>query len=115
MPIDEAGAGQAPARQFSPKLKISALIDAKTSYAHQQNGIPFIRDFRVTNESGDPVENIELVLSFDPSFAEQKRVILQRLAPAETFVTEVVDIRSSGTYLSNVRESTAGSVIIEAS
>ena len=113
MATDGTGASQAQLKQVASKISISAQIEPKTSFAHQQNGIPFIRDLRVTNLCGEALENLELTISFNPHFADEKHIFVQRIEAGEIFVSDVVDVSLSGEYLSGARESTAGRIVIE--
>ncbi len=105
-----------PSQQARPtaRITIAFSLDSKTSFAHQQNGIPFIRDLKITNDSPEPLEDIELVISSDPEFTNRKTIQLQRLGVAEFFTAEAVDVPLSGTYLSAVQEATVARVTIEA-
>ncbi len=98
----------------APSIDITATIDPKTSFAHQQNGIPFVRELAVTNVGEGTLENVELIFSSDPAFMSGKKITLHRLGPGESYKAVAVDMVASATYLSEMRETIVARISVEA-
>ncbi len=91
-------------------IAIEIEADATTGYAFIQNSVPVVRSLRLTNRSADPVENLQVLITCDPVFAQGIKVRFDRLGPSETRRISPVDLHPEHTFLAELQESINGAV-----
>ena len=98
------GASATPTTSPLPPIRVELKADATIGYASFQNDVPLIREIRVINESLSDLTNIELVIESDPPFAENTKLLFDRLVAGENRRITPVDIRAHHSYLSGLTE-----------
>jgi len=68
---------------FLQTMRIEVEADATLGYASIQNSVPVIRSLRLTNTGTEVLENIEILVSCNPRFAEGVKLRFDRLGPNE--------------------------------
>lgn len=97
-------------RRFA--VTIGAHIDATVSYATYQNHVPLVRHLSISNETGDVVRDIEVILQCDPAFAQPSTLRFERLDVAETRQIGAVDLKFEHRYLAELNEAERGRVSV---
>ena len=55
--------------QLQQDFKVDFIYSQVISFSMQQNHIPVIRKFLITNSTGNDIQNINIELTFEPEFA----------------------------------------------
>ena len=95
-----------------PTVTIEIESDATLGYASIQNSIPVIRSLRLTNHGSESLEDLQVLVSCNPRFAEGSKLRFDRLAPNETRRISPVDLRPDHTYLAELPESVRATVSV---
>lgn len=94
-------------------LNLNATLAPKIGFASHQNSVPVLQELTLDNTGEEPVEDLSITLSADPSFLEEKTWKIDAIQPGgETRISDR-EIRLSGAYLSDLVESVRGTVDIE--
>ena len=91
-------------------IAIEIESDATLGYASIQNSVPVIRSLRLTNHSADTIENLQVLITCNPRFAQGIKVRFDRLGPSETRRISPIDLHPDHTYLAELQESVNASV-----
>lgn len=86
-------------------IAIEIESDATLGYASIQNSVPVIRSLRLTNHGAEAVENLQVLITCNPRFAQGIKVRFDRLGSAETRRISPVDLHPDHTYLAELQES----------
>ena len=65
-------------------IAIEIESDATVGYASIQNSVPVVRSLRLTNHGPESVENLQVLITCNPRFAQGIKVRFDRLGPSET-------------------------------
>jgi very-short-patch-repair endonuclease len=93
-------------------VAIEIESDATLGYASIQNSVPVIRSLRLTNHGSEALENIEVLITCNPRFAQGIKLRFDRLAPSETRRISPVDLRPEHSYLAELEESVNATVVV---
>ena len=97
----------------APNITITAQIDTTVNYASYQNNVPLIRTLSIQNQSEEPLQDIEIVIKCEPSFADIMRLRFAHLDAHETRRIDPIDLKIAHRYLAELNEAERGRVIIE--
>jgi very-short-patch-repair endonuclease len=100
---DEEAEAVAAERPTGIAIEIEA--DATIGYASIQNSVPIIRSLRLTNHGAEPLENLQVLITCNPAFAQGIKVRFDRLGPSETRRISPVDLHPDHTFLAELQES----------
>lgn len=95
-------------------LRVEIEADSTIGYASIQNSIPVIRSLRVTNCGAVALESVELAVACNPSFARGTKLRFERLEPSESRVITPLDLHPDHSFLSELQEGMAASVVVTA-
>jgi very-short-patch-repair endonuclease len=84
--------------------RIQLIAVPKVGFASHQNSVPILRELEVVNESEDVLEGLELRLTSDPVFIEERRWPIDRINPGSTLHISDRDLRLNGTLLGDLSE-----------
>ena len=97
---------------FSSEILIHAEIVTKLNFAAYNSSFPLLRDFRVENTHSDKhLDDLTVRLQTDPAFTSEKIWKIDRIAPREMILIEDLDLKVNSEFLSNLTESTRGSIL----
>lgn len=85
------------------RLEIEA--DATLGYASIQNAVPVVRSLRLINQGTEARENLQVLITCDPSFAQTIKLRFDRLAPGESRRISPVDLVPDHAFLADLPES----------
>jgi len=91
-------------------IAIEVESDATLGYASIQNSVPVIRSLRLTNHGTEAAQNLQVLITCNPRFAQGIKVRFDRLGPAETRLISPIDLHPDHTYLSELQESVNAAV-----
>lgn len=84
-------------------LEIEA--DPTLGYASIQNAVPVVRSLRLTNQGSEARENLQVLITCDPPFAQGIKLRFDRLAPSESRRISPVDLVPDHAFLADLQES----------
>lgn len=96
-------------------VKVAFLSDKTIGYAAIQNHVPVLRSLTLQNNTNEPLDNIEAVISCSPGFAVGARIKFDRLMPGETRKISPIDLQPDHGYLSKLDETEQASVNVKVS
>ncbi|MBK8131707.1 MAG: DUF3320 domain-containing protein [Gammaproteobacteria bacterium] len=96
----------------APRVGIEIVADPTLGYASIQNSVPVVRSLRLTNHATQPLENLQVLITCNPGFAQGIKLRFDRLAPGESRRISPVDLHPEHTYLAELQESVTASVNI---
>lgn len=85
-------------------VEIEVEADATLGYASIQNSVPVVRSLRLTNHGGEPLENLQVLVTCNPRFAQGIKLRFDRLAPSESRRVSPVDLHPDHSYLAEHQE-----------
>jgi hypothetical protein len=89
--------------------------DATLGYASIQNSVPVIRSLRVTNHGSESLQDVEVLIACNPSFAQGTKLRFDKLAVGESRRISPIDLQPDHAYLADLQESFNASVRISVS
>ena len=92
------------------KIVIDIESDATIGYASIQNAVPVVRSLRLTNHHSDAIEDLQVLVTCNPAFAQGIKLRFDRLGPGETRGLSPVDLHPDHTFLSHLQESVNASI-----
>ena len=95
-------------------LEISLSYIPVINFALQQNHVPIIREIVLRNTGEAQIDNIDLVVSFEPEFAMEYSQHLDSIAAGKFVKISVVPISVSTEFLANLTERIKGTVTLAA-
>jgi hypothetical protein len=87
-----------------PGLEIEIEADATLGYASIQNSVPVLRSLRLTNHGAEPLENLQVLITCNPRFAQGIKLRFDRLGPSESRRIAPVDLHPEHGYLAELPE-----------
>jgi len=101
-----------------PSLRVMLISTPTVSYAAVQNRVPIVQSLRIENTSEVDINNVDLVISANPSFMLGQRFNFERLLAGEvrTFdtATDILDLKPDHTYFSALNETELGHIEVRA-
>lgn len=91
-------------------VKVEVESDVTLGYASIQNAIPVVRSLRITNGTEEAIENIQVLVTCNPSFAKGVRLRFDRLEPGESRRIAPIDLQPDHAFLAGLQESVAARV-----
>lgn len=91
-------------------IAIEVEADATLGYASIQNSVPVIRSLRLTNHGAEAIENLQVLITCNPRFAQGIKVRFDRLGPSETRLISPVDLHPDHSFLADLQESVNAAV-----
>ena len=85
-------------------FKILADVEPSISYAAWQNSVPLIRSLGISNNSADPVSNVQLILSSPTGCLKPKTWQLDRLLAGEELELNDRSVELDAGYLEGLNE-----------
>lgn len=98
--------------QLQQDFKVDFIYSQVISFSMQQNHIPVIRKFFITNSTGNDIQNINVELIFEPEFATPVSTKILLLKEGESLLVNNFDLKLSPKFLSELTERISGSVRI---
>jgi hypothetical protein len=99
--------------QLVSKLLIDVQVDATVSYAAYQNNVPLVRSISITNNSDEPLYDIEIFVQCEPEFADSLRLRFAQLGARETRRIDAIDLKFQHRYLAELNEAERGRVTFQ--
>ena len=78
------------------------------NFSMQQNHVPVIREIVVKNNGETDMENVDINVTFDPAFADDVDLHIDRIAPGASAILTDIPVHVSTTYLSELTERIEG-------
>jgi len=91
-------------------VTIEIEADATLGYASIQNSVPVVRSLRLTNHGSEALENLQVLVTCNPRFAQGIKLRFDRLAPSESRRISPVDLTPDHTFLAELQESVNAAV-----
>lgn len=95
-------------------VEIEIEADATLGYASIQNSVPVVRSLRLTNHGVEPLENLQVLITCNPRFAQGIKLRFDRLAPSESRRVSPVDLHPDHSYLAELQEAVQAVVKVTA-
>ena len=89
---------------------IEIEADATLGYASIQNSVPVVRSLRLTNHGTELLENLQVLITCSPRFAQGIKLRFDRLGPGESRRISPVDLAPDHAYLAELQESVTAAV-----
>ena len=93
-------------------LKVDFIYSQVINFSLQQNHIPIIRRFIITNSTETDIQNLDIELTFEPEFASPISYQVLLLHAGESFQINNFDLLLSAKFLSELTERVAGLIRI---
>ena len=97
-------------RNLNVRLNYLPVIN----FAMQQNHVPVVRDISIKNSGNESIQDLDIILSFEPEFAVEFTSRIDRIEAGEEKKIAVVPISMSTEYLSNLTERMSGNIRVTA-
>jgi very-short-patch-repair endonuclease len=98
-------------------LEVSCLIEAsvcaKLSFATHQSAVPVLRDLRVTNNSNQNLQNLELEISADPAVFIPRTWKLDRLQAGSSTDIRNRDLVLNAEFLLSIQEAVSARILLK--
>ena len=91
-------------------VAIEIEADSTLGYASIQNSVPVVRSLRLTNHGREVLENLQVLITCNPQFAQGVRLRFDRLGPGEARRISPVDLTPDHAYLAELQESVKATV-----
>lgn len=91
-------------------IQISLSYLPVINFAMQQNHVPVIREISLRNNGEETLKDIDIIVRFDPEFAQEYATHLDSIAPESEEKITVIPISISTDYLSNLTERVSGRI-----
>ena len=99
---------------MTEKLTIGGVVLPVLNFAMQQNQIQAIRRIILANQSEEPVEDVYLLISFEPEFAHELRIDVGRVGTEQPVEISPVRLTLISGFLLALTEKMAASIRMEA-
>jgi very-short-patch-repair endonuclease len=99
--------------EHSQKAELRYEIDRRINFAMQQNDVPVVKFVRVENRSNVALQNLHVVVTAQPDFAERWESRVELIAESSTYNLQAVDLVLSPQYLSELTERVRGQLRFE--
>ena len=109
MDSHEGDSAPAPA-EVHAGVAIEIEVDSTLGYASIQNAVPVVRSLRLTNHGTEALENLQVLITCNPPFAQGIKLRFDRLAPGEARRISPLDLTPDHAFLSKLPESVRASV-----
>lgn len=93
-------------------LLLEIEADPTLGYASIQNSVPIVRALRVTNRSSEHIEELEVLVSCNPGFAQGAKLRFARLAAGESRRISPLDLLPDHGYLAVLPEAVTAAVTV---
>lgn len=94
-------------------IEIQVLAKDRLNLALLQNKIPLIQSIELVNNGQEPIENLKLKITSDPSGALEGEISISLIAPAEQYVLDTPSISHSWDFFKNVNENIHGRLLLQ--
>lgn len=91
-------------------IRIELQADPTLGYASIQNAVPVVRSLRLTNDTEDRLEGLEVIVACNPSFARGTKLRFESLSPGESRLISPLDLHPDHSYLSDLQEGMSASI-----
>lgn len=91
-------------------IAIEVESDATLGYASIQHSVRVVCSLRLTNHCPEPIENLQVLITCNPQFAQRIKVRFDRLGPSETRRISPIDLHPDHTFLAELQESVRAAV-----
>jgi len=98
--------------EHQQNLSVEFIYSRVINYSLQQNHIPILRRLFITNTSDTAIENIKILLNFDPEFSFPISTLIGSLQAGESVLVNNFDLKISAKYLSELTERISGTIRI---
>ena len=109
MESHEEGVATAPVQEPTG-VGIEIEADTTLGYASIQNSVPVVRSLRLTNHGTESLDNLQVLITCNPRFAQGIKLRFDRLGPSETRRISPVDLAPDHAYLADLQESVTAAV-----
>jgi hypothetical protein len=94
-------------------IKVEGQFSGAINFAMQQNYVPVVRSLILTNITNQDLTNLKLKISFEPQFAKEYEINIERLLPNEPVEITPIKIILSPDFLFSQTERMVGNIHIE--
>lgn len=91
-------------------IGVEVESDTTLGYASIQNAVPVVRSVRVTNHGIEVLENVQVLVTCNPRFAQGIKLRFDRLAPTESRWLAPVDLQPDHAHLADLQESAKAAI-----
>lgn len=85
-------------------VEIEVEADATLGYASIQNSVPVVRSLRLTNNGAESLENLQVLVTCNPQFAQGIKLRFDRLVAGEVRRVSPIDLHPDHSYLADLQE-----------
>lgn len=93
-------------------LNVDFIFSQAINYSLQQNHVPVIRNFIISNISGEDIKDLNVQLTFEPEFASPISSHISLIQAEKSFQVTNFDLKLSAKFLSELTERVSGSIKI---
>ena len=97
---------------MNDKLTIHAEVMSAVNFAMQQNFVPLIRNISLRNETEEPLNDLEIRISFDPAFASEFSCKIDSIGAQSILEVTPIKIKLSTDYFFGLTERIDGQMMI---
>lgn len=91
-------------------VRVELQADPTVGYASIQNSVPVVRSLRITNQTQDRLDDLEVLVASNPSFTRGAKLRFESLAPGESRVISPLDLHPDHSYLADLQEGMTASI-----
>ncbi len=110
----EASIPPGPTETSAGSVVLHIESDPTLGYASMQNAVPVVRLLRLTNGSNASIEDVEVLVSCSPAFAQGIKLRFDRLEAGESRRFSPLDLRPNHAFLADLPESIIASITVSA-
>ena len=99
------------ANQTVPQLIVEAA--ESFNYAAWQNAVPLLHEVAIDNANGPDLSSLTVELKASPSFARDKRWLIDRVGAGETLILKDIDLDIDPAYLDSLDEAERGVLTLQ--
>lgn len=110
-PRDQDGDTEISATGSTPRIVIEAADSF--NYAAWQNDVPLLHKLAIENLDGPELSSLTIELKTSPSFAREKRWLIDRIRSGETLALKDLDLEIDPAYLNRLDEAERGVLTLQ--
>jgi very-short-patch-repair endonuclease len=96
--------------EVPPGMVVEIEADPTLGYASIQNAVPVLRSLRLTNRTDKTFEQLVVLITCAPGFAQGVKLQFDQLAPGETRRISPIDLKPDHSYLADLQEAVKASI-----
>src|SRR5688572_28649936 len=97
---------------MTTEIRLTADVSPAITYAFQHNAVPVVHRIDVINSGDTALDDLTLLITSEPGFAEPLKIRVQGLEAGERRTLNPVDVRLSHGFLATLNEALRGYFVI---